>query len=178
MLVMKKTLIRFKRDEKAVTAVEFALVAFPFFVFIFAIIEVGISFVAQQVLSYATEDISRQFYTGQLTVDNTSSADVRRMICDKIQFMVADDCPNLYINLNNYTRFSDVPVKNLVTKNGELGLPVQINLGGSSTINQINVLYRWPAITNILYLITPGITPADNIIPLFTTMAWQNEPYS
>lgn len=169
---------RFKRNEEGVTAVEFALVAFPFFVFVFAVIELGVSFVAQQMLSSATEDISRQFYTGQLITDNTSPEAVRKIICDKIQFMVEKNCPNLSINLNNYNSFAEVPITNLVTKAGYLGLPVTIKLGGPSTINQINVLYRWPAITNIMRMITPGIKPDDNIIPLFTTMTWRNEPYS
>lgn len=170
---------RFKRNEEGVTAVEFALVAFPFFVFVFAVIELGVSFVAQQMLSSATEDLARKFYTGESTQENTTSDDVRNAICKRIKFLVDDNClTNLSINLNNYNSFAEVPITNLVTKAGYLGLPATIKLGGPSTINQINVLYRWPAITNIMRMITPGIKPDDNIIPLFTTMTWRNEPYS
>lgn len=174
----QKKIRLFLRDEKGVTAVEFALVVFPFLFLIFAIIELGISFAMQQVLIYATEDISRQFYTGQLREENLRPDSVKSSICKKISILPIVDCNKLSINLDNYTSFSEVPVKNLVTKNGELGLPQTINVGGPSTINQINVLYRWPVMTNILYYLNPDVKPADRVLPLFITVTWQNEPYS
>lgn len=174
----KKTFRTFLRDEKGVTAVEFALVAFPFLAFIFMIIELGLSFTAQQVLSYATEDISRQFYIGKFTAQNTTPEMVRDRICSRIKAIPLTDCTRLSINLDNYASFADVPVKNLITKNGYLGVPARISLGGPSTINQINVLYRWPVFTNILYFTNPAVKPDDRIIPLFATSTWQNEPYS
>lgn len=174
----RKIFRTFLRDEKGVTAIEFALVAFPFLGFIFMIVELGLSFAAQQMLSYATEDISRQFYTGQLTTRNTTPELVRNKICSKMKVVPLTDCSRLYINLDNYASFADVPVKNLVTKDGYLGLPQRINIGGQSTINQINVLYRWPVFTNILYFTNPAVKPADRIMPLFATGTWQNEPYS
>lgn len=170
-------LTRFRRDEKAVTAVEFALVAFPFFVFIFAVVEIGISFAAQQILSSATEDLSRKFYTGQLTVENTSAAQVRTMICDRIRIIVHSDCKNLFIELNHYNSFSEVPVTGLVARTMSYGSSGSINLGGTATINQLNVLYRWPAITNIMSLVHSNDSSGDNIVPLFTTITWQNEPF-
>lgn len=174
-----KSLRSFRRDERGVTAVEFALVAFPFLFLIFAIIELGLSFTVQQMLTYATEDASRRFYTGQDTKENTTPEALKDRICQKIQFIPVVDCEkNLQINLNNYSTFSDVPVKNLVTSNGKLGLPTQINLGGPSTINQLNVLYRWPVLTNILFYLGPKPENGDRVLPLFTTVTWQNEPFS
>lgn len=167
----------FRRDERGVTAVEFALVAFPFLFLIFAIIELGLSFTVQQMLAHATEDVSRRFYTGQDTKENTTSEIVKDRICKKISFMPVVDCKNLYINLDSYNTFPEVPVKNLVTDSGMLGLPTQINIGGPSTINQINVLYRWPVLTNILYYLNPSVEKKDRILPLFTTVTWQNEPF-
>jgi Flp pilus assembly protein TadG len=52
----------FLRDERGVTAVEFALVVFPFLFLMFAIIELGISFAMQQLLVSATEDKSSVLY--------------------------------------------------------------------------------------------------------------------
>lgn len=173
-----KSLRSFRRDERGVTVVEFALVVFPFLFLIFAIIELGLSFTVQQMLAHATEDVSRRFYTGQDTKENTTPAVVKDRICKKIQFIPVVDCKNLQINLNNYSTFSDVPVKDLVTSNGKLGLPTQINLGGPSTINQLNVLYRWPVLTNIFYYLNPKVKNEDRVLPLFTTVTWQNEPFS
>ena len=176
----QKTFRLFLRDEKGVTAVEFAFVAFPFLFFIFAVIELGVSFAAQQMLTYATEDLSRQFYTGgkkQEDLNPDSALEIRDKICGKVSIMRIVGCDKLYVNLDSYTSFSEVPVKNLVTKDGHLGLPVRINLGGPSTINQLNVLYRWPVMTNILYYMKPKIEAKDRVLPLFSTITWQNEPY-
>ena len=173
-----KSLRSFRRDERGVTVVEFALVVFPFLFLIFAIIELGLSFTVQQMLAHATEDVSRRFYTGQDTKENTTPEAVKDRICQKIQFMPVVNCNNLDINLDNYSTFSAVPVKNLVTSQGKLGLPSQINLGGPSTINQINVLYRWPVLTNIFYYLNPKVKNEDRVLPLFTTVTWQNEPFS
>ncbi len=173
-----KSFRSFGRDERGVTVVEFALVVFPFLFLIFAIIELGLSFTVQQMLAHATEDVSRRFYTGQDTKENTTPEMVKDRICKKIRFMPVVDCNNLYINLDNYSTFSEVPVKNLVTSNGMLGRPSRINLGGPSTINQINVLYRWPVLTNIFYYFNPNVENKDRVLPLFTTVTWQNEPFS
>ena len=171
----------FLRDEKGVTAIEFGFVAFPFLFFIFAIIEIGVSFTAQQMLNYATDDLSRQFYTGQITQENLNSGsvlEIRNKICGKVSIIRIVGCDKLYVNLDSYTSFSEVPIKNLVTKDGYLGLPVRINLGGPSTINQLNVLYRWPVMTNILYYMKQEVEAKDRVLPLFSTITWQNEPFS
>lgn len=177
-----KSFRSFLRDEKGVTAVEFALVVFPFLFFIFAIIELGISFAAQQMLTYATEDYARQFYTGQKKAEdlNTKSAlTIRNEICEKVSIIRIVGCDNLSINLNNYTSFSQVPVlvQTVINEQGKLVLPSYVNLGGPSTINQLNVLYEWPVMSNILYYLNSEIKTKRRTLPLFATMTWQNEPY-
>ena len=175
---LAKSFRLFRRDERGATAIEFSLVAIPFLAIIFMIVELGLSFTVQQMLVHATEDVSRRFYSGQDTRENTTPEMVRNRICNTIRIIPLVDCNNLYINLDNYGTFSDVPVKNLVTNQGMLGLPTQINLGGPSTINQINVLYRWPVLTNIFYYLNPTVKNKNKVLPLFTTVTWQNEPFS
>src|ERR1700730_5541437 len=55
---------RFLHENRAVAAVEFALVAAPFLALLIAILEVGLVFVAQQVLQTATTQASRLILTG------------------------------------------------------------------------------------------------------------------
>ncbi len=179
----RKTFRLFLRDEKGVTAIEFALVAFPFLFFIFAIIELGVSFAAQQMLSYAVEDYARQFYTGQKKpedLNDESAKTIRDEICTKVSIIRIVGCEKLSINLNNYTSFSEVPVRvdTFINEDNTLALPSYVNLGGPSTINQLNVLYEWPVMSNILYYMNPEVKSARRTLPLFSTMTWQNEPYS
>src|ERR1700674_1936102 len=56
---------RFRRNRRGSAAVEFALVAPVFFALLFAIIETGIMFFANQVLESITQNAARQVPTGQ-----------------------------------------------------------------------------------------------------------------
>lgn len=58
---------RFRRAEGGATAVEFGLVALPFFALLWSIIETAMAFWAQQVLETAVASASRQLYTNQFT---------------------------------------------------------------------------------------------------------------
>ena len=54
---------RFRRDQRGVTAVEFGMVATPFFALLFAIIETALVFWTTQVLETAVTNASRRVYT-------------------------------------------------------------------------------------------------------------------
>jgi Flp pilus assembly protein TadG len=62
---------RFVRNRDGATAVEFGLVALPFFALLFAIIETALVFWSTQVLETAVADASRKIYTGQFQGANS-----------------------------------------------------------------------------------------------------------
>ena len=51
---------RFVRDRRGATALEFALLALPFALLVFAILESCISFAGQEVMANITDDVARQ----------------------------------------------------------------------------------------------------------------------
>ena len=57
---------RFLRDRRGSTAMEFAMLAVPFALLVFAILESCISFAGQEVMANITDDVARQLRTGQL----------------------------------------------------------------------------------------------------------------
>ena len=67
----------FARDERGATAIEFALLALPFFTLIFAILETSIVFLAGQILDSAVQDASRKIRTGQAQKPATTSTSFR-----------------------------------------------------------------------------------------------------
>ena len=62
---------RFRRDEEGVAAVEFAMVAFPFFFLLTTIIEASLFFFAGQMLESAVDRVGRDIRTGQLGPETT-----------------------------------------------------------------------------------------------------------
>src|SRR6185369_10397981 len=86
---------RFARNRDGATAHEFVILAIPFSMLVFAILESCISFAAQEVLSNATDDIARQLRTGQLRAADVNTTSLKKMICDRLDIVVAKGCPDL-----------------------------------------------------------------------------------
>src|SRR5690606_22221945 len=82
---------RFARNADGAVAIEFAALIIPFCLLVFAILESCISFAAQQILSNATDDVARQFRTGQIRQADLESDPflVRNRICGKLEMLVA-----------------------------------------------------------------------------------------
>ena len=75
---------RFRRDQSGSSAVEFSLVAAPFFALLFAIIESGLVFFASQVLEHGVQDSGRLVYTNQMTGTNTNLTDFKADLCPRV----------------------------------------------------------------------------------------------
>jgi len=176
------SLRRFLRAQNGVAAVEFALLIVPFLLIVFATIEVGVSFAARQVISNATETVARKLQTtgkiGDIQIKDAAISEeaLRTELCQQMQFMVAAGCPNLSFNLGTYDGFDKVPTDEILDDEGRLTRTGIAGTSGTSAINQLNVVYAWPVLTNILYLVKSPHA-AGGTMPLFATITWQNEPF-
>jgi Flp pilus assembly protein TadG len=166
---------RFRRDSKGATAVEFSLLIFPFLLLLFSIIEVCVGFMAQQLLSDAVDRVARQLRTGELREADVKGTKLHNLICGRIEIFVPSGCPALSVNLQAYTNFAAVPTREIVTDEGRLRSET-IAPGGPVTINQLNALYRWPLLTDVIRRQMPNAN-GDGTWPLFATNTWQNEPF-
>lgn len=166
----------FRRDRSGTTAVEFAVLIFPFMLLIFSVIEICISFMGQQLLSDATDRIARQLRTGELKAADVAGSKLHDLICERLEIFVPAGCPELTANLETYTSYANVPKAGIVDATGRLRLGNTVNPGGPASINQLNVLYRWPLLTDIMrrQMLSAG---SDGKLPLFATNTWQNEPF-
>ncbi len=80
------------RNDRGSAAVEFALVAVPFFMFILGIIGVGLFFFTSNSLEHGVEAAARQIRTGQAQNNKTTVATFKQLVCD---------AAGSYINCNN-----------------------------------------------------------------------------
>ncbi|PSJ57897.1 TadE/TadG family type IV pilus assembly protein [Pseudaminobacter soli (ex Li et al. 2025)] len=174
----------FLRDASGATAIEFAMLAIPFTMLVFAILESCVSYTAQQVVSGAADDVARQFRTGQLKPDANNqavvAAKVREMICGRLEVMVAKGCPNLFIDLRQFATFADaLNIKTKLTGTGsDRDLDTSdfgINPGLAKTRNMLRVYYKWPVITDFMRASMSNIKGGK--ILLAATAIWQNEPF-
>lgn len=167
---------RFVRNQSGVVAIEYAILALPFFLIVFAIIETGVRYTAQQLLSNSSETIARQFRTGVLIADDITPNQVRDAICTSMEILVKTGCPDLLVDLQHYTTFADVPTQLPLKADGDINSTgFKIDPGERLTINQLRVFYRWPVMTDIMRDRLSSMPNGKTL--LFSTITWQNEPY-
>jgi Flp pilus assembly protein TadG len=167
---------RFRANRRGTVAIEFAMIALPFFLLIFAIIEVALSFTAQEVMANVTDDLARQLRTGELRAANVTGNQLRDRICARL-FLPEAGCPNLVVDLQTYATFAAVPVTIPLTAGGDVNAAGFKNApGGASTINQLRVFVRWPILTNLMRDRIDSIQGTGRTL-LFSTSTWKNEPF-
>lgn len=166
---------RFSRDSKGSTAVEFGIIAMPFFALIFAILESCISFATQQFIANSADRISRDVRTGRLRAADVSGGKLHELVCNQIALMAPDGCPDLLVDLQTYQSFAAVPTGIPMNAGDINAAGFAVNPGGPSTINHMRVYYRWPIMTDFLRAYMSNLPGGKTL--LTTSATWRNEPF-
>src|SRR6185503_11284922 len=82
---------RFRRAEKGVAAVEFAIIAIPFFLLLYAVIDTSLVYFATTTLENGIAAAGRQIKTGQAQKANMTQAQFRTLICNQISMLLKCD---------------------------------------------------------------------------------------
>jgi Flp pilus assembly protein TadG len=167
---------RFLRREDGAAAVEFGMVALPFFGLMFAILETSLVFFAGQSLEAAVAEASRQIMTGQAQQANYSQSDFKtNAVCTYLAAGVSMfDCANgVYVSVQTYTTFADAQTNPPVT-NGELNTNLPYTPGGPGNIVVVQLYYKWPIYVSLL---GDNLSNFGTTRLLVATSVFRNEPY-
>jgi Flp pilus assembly protein TadG len=170
----------FRRARDGSTAIEFAALAIPFALLVFAILESCIAFAGQQVLANATDDIARQLRTGQIKAADMSETRLRDMICDRMGIIAAGNCDeNLEVDLREFPTFAAAARERIRLTSGPRRdidtADFAVTPGGSQTRNMLRVFYRWPVLTDFMRRSMSNLDGGKTL--QFATATWQNEPF-
>ena len=188
----RRLLRRFRANETGTAAIEFGILAFPFFLLIFATIEAFIAFAGEQLLENAVDTMARKIRTGQITYNqgkptDMSSAQFRTAFCDEISLMMKcddDDGPLLDLDVRKFDTFANVP-KGIPrvggVSDGELDTTgFGYSPGGAGTINVVRAYYHWDVITDLVRPYITNVktgTSGPSYYLMVATAAIQNENY-
>ncbi len=168
---------RFLRNRRASAALEFALVAPVFLALLFAILETGIMFLADQALETATQESARTIMTGQ--TQNASYTEAQfssNVVCKEIPALLLN-CSGVYIDVESQPSFSNISISDPIDSNGNFQTAnLQYNPGGACSIVIVRLYYQWP-----LFVTRLGWNPsnlAGNKRLLAGTAVFRNEPYA
>jgi Flp pilus assembly protein TadG len=168
---------RYQKNEDGATALEFAMVAAPFFYLLMAIFETGLMLFSEYVIENGTAQASRMIRTGQVQSAAMSKEEFKAEVCGSLAAFL--DCENrLHIDVRAFQDFDDVTTKQAVGNDGELTDDVttasSYDPGEELEVVVVRVYYDWK-------LFTPGISQLSNLANgrrvLSAGAAFRNEPF-
>ncbi len=172
---LEKMLRRFKRSKDGATAIEFGLIALPFFTLTFGVAEVAMLGLAQTSLDFAVTNVARTIRTGEAQAAGATGVDIQEDICEGFSSLLAIDCANLFIDVDVYPSFADVENENPVVDDefqvGNFGYDPSVG----SDIVVVRAYYRWQVLTPLFERIFANVSNGDRI--LVSTMMFRNEPF-
>jgi Flp pilus assembly protein TadG len=165
---------RFAAAREGSTAVEFALVALPFFAMLFAILQTALVFFADQVFESAVADASRLIMTGQAQAENMTQAGFKNEICSRL--ISAFDCQGgvsvdveVAASLGSATP-APVPIKQGKIDSSGFGY----STGTGCSIITVRAAYAWPLFLTVLNF---GLANVGSSHLLVATAVFRNEPF-
>ena len=169
----------FACDASGATAVEFALIALPFFVLIFGLFELAILFFFTTTLDYGTAEASRQIRTGELqTQDDIEAEDFRALVCENL-FGLMDCDDNLRVDVRVFASFNDSSSNadlSLQDEEGEFDdAQLTFAMGEANDIVMVRVFYEYQLFTPVMS--APLTNMPDGRRLLTSSMVFRNEPF-
>lgn len=177
MVLLPRTMLllsRLKKSKKGSAALEFALVAPPFFLLLFATFDIALMFFAATTLENGIIAAARLIRTGQVQAMNMTQQQFRTMICGDINMLLSCDS-RLGIDVRTYNGFSNVQWNAALDQNGNLAANMQFQPGGPEDVVVVRAFYVWP-------VLTPGVGSAFSNMAggnrlLEASIAFRNEPF-
>ncbi len=164
---------RFARRDDGSVAVEFALVAAPFFALLFAIMETALVFFAGQALETASADSSRLILTGQAQTQGLTASTFKDAVCAKI-FALFDCQKGVYVDVKKYTSFASIDLSKPVDSDGNLKKDLSFQPGGPCEIVVVRLLYEFPIYVSMGFNLS-DMNGGKRL--LVATSVFRNEPY-
>jgi len=170
----------FASDKRGIAAVEFALIAIPFFFLIFGLLEVCVIFIMASVLEHAANEAARQIRTGQFQTAATplTEADFKQDICNELfGLMTCDSKLKLDVRTFNSFAGASTPAPSFDAATGDLDdSGFTFSAGNQNEIVVVRVFYEWDLIIPVMSAPLANMGTSSRRL-LQATVAFRNEPF-
>lgn len=169
------------KDERGVTALEFAFVAPIFIAFILAIIDIGVYFFIAGQLQHGIIQAARQIRTGNVIGNDTDTRNAfRAAVCDNIKTgMIADCTTTILIDVRAFDSYGHVSLPPSLDANGDgiiTDSETTFDTGGPSCPVIARAFFNYTTIVPQLETILAAVVPGTTYITAAT--AFRNEPFT
>lgn len=171
---------RWRRDRRGTTAIEFAIVAMPFFMFAFGIMGLGLHFFTSNALEHGVEAAARKIRTGQAQKEGKTLADFKQMVCDETGSYINCDS-KLRIHVQSGASWAAINPRTCLS-NGSLAAtvgadtdPLSGSSGGASQAVLVTACYEWDLAQNMPFLLMGDLSNGSALVQAAST--FRTEPY-
>lgn len=166
----------FAADERAATAVEFAILITPLLVLILASLQLATIFFANQALESAAITAGRQLMTGADQNAGVTQSQFQQAVCANASFLFS--CKDVMVDVESASAYSNInttPLTLTYDPSGKVTNSWAYSPGSAGDIVILRVMYNWPVVGAPLL---PGLAnqPGDQRL-LVATAVFKNEPF-
>lgn len=164
---------RFRRSESGNVAIEFGMLAIPFFILIFAVIETCIIYFATSNLDSAVAGAGRLIRIGAVQAGGMTEQQFKDEVCSRLH-VISNCSSTLKVDVRNFSNFGGVTFPSLVDGNGQVVEDTVFQPGGAGDIVLVRVYYSWGVLSPSLI----GLSNLDGGGRLVAaSVAFRNEPF-
>jgi len=166
----------FWRARDGSTAVEFAMIALPFFFMMFAILELGLVFVIDSVLENATAETSRLIRTGRAENSAMTAEQFKTSLCGRMSVFQNDCNARATVDVRVIPNFSTPNPPDPMASGSFQTTALGYDDGSAGSTMLIRVWYKQPLVTPFM---NEGLSRLrDGSAYLTTTAVFRNEPFN
>ena len=151
------------------------MVAGPFFLMIFAVLELGLVFLVDSMLENAVMEASRIVRTGRADTGNISAAQFKTALCAEMSVFQGDCASRAAVDVRVMPQFGDglpdSPIRDGELNEGDL----QYDRGAPGDLMLVRVWYSQPLVTPLMQQAVSRLDSGAAVISVAT--AFRNEPY-
>ncbi len=163
-------------DKRGIAALEFALIAVPFFFLIFGLLEVSVLFIMSSILEHGVGEAARQIRTGELQNAGTSMDGFRTQVCEEMFEMLFDCETNLQLDVQVFDNFTAADAPDVIDSDGNLDADdFGFDAGAREEIVVVRVFYEWNLMTPVLSAPLANMSNGRRLLQ--STVAFRNEPF-
>lgn len=164
---------RLFNDNRGAAAVEFALLAFPFLLVVFAVLEIAFMFLIDSTLDQALQRASRHVRTGTAATGNWTLATFKQDVCNEMVFSFGCSS-SLLVKTTVMSDFASAKYVSPVV-NGSLSVTESFSPGTSSDYMLIQVFLPWSSLLSFAGV--NAHTLPDGRYVLSAASLFRNEPF-
>ena len=174
---------RWLRNDSGTAAIEFAIVAVPFFMFVLGTIGVGLYFFTTTSLEHGVEGAARKIRTGQAQKGNMTVGEFKQLVCDEAGSYI--DCSKLHVLLQHASSWSGIDPQacvgsdsSMAASTGDSGDTLYDYTGGASQVVLVTLCYEWDLAKSFAFLKLDVGADGSGAAIIQAATAFRVEPYS